>query len=45
MEAIQGKVEKKKINRGALEPEEEKDSLRLCVQHKGEHKAILYVIV
>lgn len=31
-----------KINKGALEPEKEKDSL-LCVQHKAEHKTILYM--
>lgn len=43
MEAIQGEVEKKKINRGALEPRKEKDSLLLYMQPKREHKAILYV--
>lgn len=45
MDAIQGKVEKKKINRGALEPDKEENSFVLCVQHKREHKDILYVII
>lgn len=45
MDAIQGKVKKKKINRGALEPDKEKNSFVLCVGHKREHKDILYVTI
>lgn len=45
MDAIQGKVEKEKINRGALEPEKENNCFLLWVKHKREHKDILYVII